>query len=201
MSLPSVMYVIVIIVAKRIDKGKVSGQTPTTFGQPFKLCAPPNQASQAPAMKPALAIPIIATLIYRAYSRKSLTPVGLLAAFTTAVIHATHPWSFCVALLGVFFLTGTAVTKVSYCIDPYHLFQVANIKQVKHDIKAKLTQSSAGSSGGEGPRNHIQVIANSGVASILILLHLRQLKNEGRYDDEGLCWNRGTDPLVVGIVA
>lgn len=74
--------------------------------------------------------------------------------------------------------------------------------QVKHDIKAKLTQSATGASGGEGARNHIQVIANSGVASILILLHFWDLKKSGRYDySKDLCWERHSDPLVVGIVA
>jgi hypothetical protein len=74
-------------------------------------------------------------------------------------------------------------------------------KQVKHDIKAKLTQSATGSSGGEGARNHVQVIANSGVASVLILLHFCQLKKEGRYNDKDLCWHKGSDALIVGVVA
>lgn len=134
-------------------------------------------------MRPIIATPAIAALVYRAYSRKSLTPVGILTAFATAIIHAAHPWSVFFALLAVFFLAGTAVTKV------------------KHDIKAQLTQSAAGSSGGEGPRNHVQVIANSGIASVLILLHLWQVKKEGRYEDEKLCWNKGTDVLIVGAVA
>ena len=73
--------------------------------------------------------------------------------------------------------------------------------QVKHDVKAKLTQSANGSSGGEGARNHIQVLANSGVASILILLHLWQLKKEGRYEGRDLCFHKKSDVLVVGIVA
>lgn len=30
--------------------------------------------------------------------------------------------------------------------------------QVKEDVKAKLTMASKGTSGGEGPRNHIQGI-------------------------------------------
>lgn len=64
-----------------------------------------------------------------------------------------------------------------------------------------MTQSATGAAGGEGSRNHIQVIANSGVASILILLHFLQLQREGRYEDKNLCWNKGTDALVVGIVA
>ncbi|KAL6155469.1 hypothetical protein ACJQWK_05054 [Exserohilum turcicum] len=134
-------------------------------------------------MKPIIAIPAIAALVYRAYSRKSLTPVGIAAAFGTAVVHALHPWSVCFALLAVFFLAGTAVTKV------------------KHDVKAKLTQSATGASGGEGARNHVQVFANSGIASVLILIHLWQLKNEGRYEDENLCWSGRNDVVVIGIVA
>lgn len=65
-------------------------------------------------MKPYIAVPATAALVYRAYSRKSLTPFGILAAFVTAVIHAIHPWSVFFALLVVFFLAGTAVTKVRY---------------------------------------------------------------------------------------
>jgi hypothetical protein len=73
---------------------------------------------------------------------------------------------------------------------------------VKHDIKAKLTQSANGASGGEGSRNHVQVIANSGIASVLILLHYWHLKTSGRYDySKDLCWESGSDALVVGIVA
>ncbi|KAH6860814.1 integral membrane protein DUF92-domain-containing protein [Alternaria rosae] len=134
-------------------------------------------------MQPTIAVPAVAALVYRAYSRKSLTPVGILVAFTTAVVHALHPWSVFFMLLAVFFLAGSTVTKV------------------KHDIKAKLTQSATGASGGEGERNHVQVLANSGVASVLLLLHLWQLKKEGRYNDQGLCWHRGSDALVIGIVA
>lgn len=62
-------------------------------------------------MHPYIAIPATAALIYRAYSRNSLTPAGIVAAALTAVIHALHPWSVFFALLGVFFLSGTAVTK------------------------------------------------------------------------------------------
>ncbi|KAJ4352890.1 hypothetical protein N0V95_003865 [Ascochyta clinopodiicola] len=134
-------------------------------------------------MKLVIAAPLIAALVYRAWSHKSLTPVGIAAAFTTAVIHAIHPWGAFLFLLATFFLAGSAVTKV------------------KHDRKAKLTQSANGASGGEGSRNHIQVIANSGVASVLILLHLWQLKKEGRYESGDLCFHKKSDVLVVGIVA
>lgn len=47
----------------------------------------------------------------------------------------------------------------------------------------------------------MQVIANSGIASVLILLHLWQIKREGRYEDDKLCWHQGTDVLIVGAVA
>ncbi|KAF2279627.1 UMP1-domain-containing protein [Westerdykella ornata] len=124
-----------------------------------------------------------AALVYRAWSRKSLTSAGIFAAFLTAVVHSAHPWIAPFALLCVFFLTGTSVTKV------------------KHDVKAKLTQSSTGASGGEGPRNHVQVFANSLVASVLILLHTWQIVKDGTYHDERSCWHRPGDVLVVGIVA
>lgn len=63
-------------------------------------------------MKPAIAIPAICGLVYRAWSRQSLTPLGLVAAAITAVAHALHPWSAPFALLVVFYLGGTKVTKV-----------------------------------------------------------------------------------------
>ena len=63
-------------------------------------------------MKPEIAVPLIAALVYRAWSHKSLTPVGIATAFATAVVHAIHPWTAFFLLLAIFFLAGTAVTKV-----------------------------------------------------------------------------------------
>jgi uncharacterized membrane protein len=63
-------------------------------------------------MKPIIAIPATLALVYRAYSRKSLTPLGIGVAALTAVVHALHPWNAPFACLVVFFLGGTAVTKV-----------------------------------------------------------------------------------------
>ncbi|KAH0556299.1 hypothetical protein GP486_005774 [Trichoglossum hirsutum] len=134
-------------------------------------------------MQPLIAVPATALLVYRAYSRKSLTPIGIVTAVATAIIHAIHPWSVFFALLAVFFLGGTTVTKV------------------KHDVKARLTLSASGSSSGEGSRTHVQVLANSLVASVLILLHAWKLAGRevgARGQD---CWSWGGDPLVVGIVS
>lgn len=63
-------------------------------------------------MHPYIAIPATLALVWRAYSRDSLTPAGIAAATLTAVVHAIHPWSVFFTLLVVFFLAGTAVTKV-----------------------------------------------------------------------------------------
>jgi hypothetical protein len=77
--------------------------------------------------------------------------------------------------------------------------------QVKHDIKAQLTLSATGSHGGEGARTHIQVLANSVVATVLSLLHAWALaKNNGGDDAGPECFSNGRHPadlLVVGIIA
>ncbi len=72
---------------------------------------PPNEK-----MKPIIAIPAILALVYRAWSRNSLTTPGIFAALLTAVAHTIHPWSVFFALLAAFFLAGSAVTKVDICI-------------------------------------------------------------------------------------
>ena len=63
-------------------------------------------------MQPYIAVPATLALVYRAWSHKSLTSAGIVVAALIATIHAIHPWSVFFALLGVFFLSGTAVTKV-----------------------------------------------------------------------------------------
>ena len=63
-------------------------------------------------MKQIVAVPATLALVYRAWSRKSLTTLGIIVATLTAAIHAIHPWSVFFALLVTFFLSGTAVTKV-----------------------------------------------------------------------------------------
>jgi uncharacterized membrane protein len=63
-------------------------------------------------MHPYIAVPATGLLVLRAYRKKSLTPLGIIVAALTAVIHALHPWSVFFALLVVFFLGGTTVTKV-----------------------------------------------------------------------------------------
>lgn len=158
-------------------------------------------------MHPYLAVPATLMLVWRAWSRNSLTPAGIFVATVTAIVHALHPWSCFFALLVVFFLGGTTVTKAS-CSGLSHFatdkLTWIHYNQVKQDVKARLTLSSTGASGAEGPRTHIQVLANSIVASVLILLHYRQLLARGNVGNVGNtnqnCWLFGGDLLVVGIV-
>ncbi|KAI1396616.1 integral membrane protein DUF92-domain-containing protein [Hypoxylon fuscum] len=141
-------------------------------------------------MKAIVAVPATLALVYRAYSHKSLTPLGILSAALTAAAHAAHPWNLPFVLLCVFFLAGTRVTKI------------------KADVKAGLTLSSQGSTGGEGPRTHVQVLANSLMASILTLLHAYQLRmrhnaviTHKEIPEGSFCYSWGGDLLVVGIIA
>ncbi|QSZ36618.1 hypothetical protein DSL72_006498 [Monilinia vaccinii-corymbosi] len=137
-------------------------------------------------MRAIIAIPATVAMVYRAGSHKSLTPAGIFAAVITAAAHALHPWNLPFALLLVFYLIGTRVTKV------------------KHDVKAKLTMNSTGTPGGEGARTHIQVFSNSAVASVLTLMHAYQLYKRGNGSDsssQDACYAWGGDLLVVGIIA
>ncbi|KAJ4145157.1 hypothetical protein LMH87_004015 [Akanthomyces muscarius] len=142
-------------------------------------------------MKPAIAVPATLALIVYASAKRSLTPLGLVAASVTAFAHAYHPWNLPFALLVAFFLAGSRVTKI------------------KKDVKAKLTLSAAGASAGEGPRTHVQVFANSLVASILSILHARQLRQRAAaYADPSaanpsgsMCYSYPGDLLIVGIIA
>ena len=63
-------------------------------------------------MKAVIAVPVTLAILYRAWSHKSLTPLGIVTAALTAAAHAVHPWSLPFALLLVFFQAGTRVTKV-----------------------------------------------------------------------------------------
>lgn len=65
-------------------------------------------------MKAVYAVPATVALIYRAWSKKSLTPLGIVAATATAIVHALHPWNLPFVLLAVFFLAGTRVTHVRH---------------------------------------------------------------------------------------
>lgn len=152
-------------------------------------------------MKAYIAVPATLALVLRAYSKKSLTTGGLVAAAMTAIAHAVHPWNMPFVLLVVFFLAGTRATHV------------------KEYVKAQLTMPATGptASGGEGPRTSVQVFANSFVGSVLTLLHAYQLSQRKKamlaiytgaptpgidvQNIGSLCYSWGGDLLVIGIIA
>ena len=78
-------------------------------------------------MKLQIAAPLIAALVYRAWSHKSLTPVGIATAFATAVVHAIHPWGVFFVLLAAFFLAGSAATKVKSLVVLMHWHWLTSI--------------------------------------------------------------------------
>ena len=136
-------------------------------------------------MRPLIAVPFTILLVARAYIRRSLTVPGCLCAALTAIIHALHPSPLPFTLLGVFFILGTTATKV------------------KHDVKATLTLSSSGSSVGEGPRTSVQVLANSGCASLLCLVHvwLHGTGSPTRGCFGGERSDKMADVLLMGVMA
>ncbi|GAB7352487.1 hypothetical protein MBLNU459_g2892t2 [Dothideomycetes sp. NU459] len=127
-------------------------------------------------------IEILVTIGLGTYSlaKNKLTAGGIVAAMATAVVHMLHPWPVFFYLLITFFVLGTAATKVN------------------HAVKASITQSSAGGSGGEGPRNYAQVLANSGTASLLILYHLYTSSRSGVSLGAGFTVG---DVVPIGIIA
>ncbi|KFA46694.1 hypothetical protein S40293_08066 [Stachybotrys chartarum IBT 40293] len=168
--------------------------TPTRHGnRPGQHRSPlPTQSAPAAfAMRLIYAVPATAAMMYRAWSRQSLTPTGIFAAILTAAAHAYHPWNLPFVLLFVFFLAGTRVTHV------------------KESVKASMTVGSKGTPGGEGARTHVQVLANSLMASILTVLHANQLHaradalmDPNTPDPKGtICYSWGGDVLLVGVIA
>ncbi|MDI1486235.1 MAG: hypothetical protein OHK93_005461 [Ramalina farinacea] len=157
-------------------------------------------------LSPYLSIPATCALVYRAYSHNSLTPAGIAVAALTAIIHAIHPWAVFFNLLCTFFLAGTAVTKVGP--PPFYTPPLTNppppppdqkINQnLPHALLLRLPPSSSSE-----PRTHIQVLANSGTATFLLILHLYTLNLNT--SPSPLCWpsnSRKADLLLpVGILA
>ncbi len=99
----------------------------------------------------------LAYIVYRSYAHKSLTNTGIAAAFITGVIHSLPPSNLFLVLIVVFYLTSSKATKF------------------KDEIKSKKTKIPADKNSlttSHTQRTHIQVLANSIVASILILVSI-----------------------------
>lgn len=101
-------------VANRLHSTRIQNPPPFPRGHKWRDFYHHSGAQRQHTMHPYIAVPATLALVWRAYSRDSLTPAGIVVAALTAVVHAIHPWSVFFALLVVFFLAGTAVTKVYY---------------------------------------------------------------------------------------
>jgi len=136
-------------------------------------------------MNPFIATFFTLLLIYRAYTRRSLSIVANVCAALTAIVHSLHPTALPFTLLLVFYQLGTGATKF------------------KHAEKERLVVSSGG--GQATTRGPIQVFANSGVASILCLVDFVGRRgwlgpaDAGRVEAGHAWW--GENLVLVGIVA
>lgn len=96
----------------------------------------------------------LAYIVYRSYSHRSLTNTGIAAAFVTGLIHSLPPSNIFLVLIVIFYLTSSKATKF------------------KEDLKSKKTKTARDTNvltTSHTQRTHIQVLANSIVASILII--------------------------------
>ncbi len=111
------------------------------------------------------------------------------------------------------FIHYYATSSLNFCFWFEGPNQKAEIFEVRHDVKARLTLSASGAAGGgEGARTHIQVLANSAVASVLVFLHARRLQLQAQQLQQQQqqspspfsspnCWDWRKDVLVPGIIA
>lgn len=140
-------------------------------------------------------------MIYRAKSRKSLTPSGIVAAALVGTIHAIHPFRIIVLLL-TFFLCGTKLTHWGSEIKAEILTDDSDsasdnspANQQKGEVFDAASPRTVQQAKQPKGRTAVQVFCNSLPATSLALLHLftdcRPLRFSHEYQDL----------LVFGIVA
>ncbi|MCJ1311293.1 hypothetical protein MMC25_004964 [Agyrium rufum] len=213
-------------------------------------------------MHPYIAVPAVSLLVLRAWSNKSVTPVGILVAIPTAIAHAkgvrelikdvnrSTPMEYRLCsprrvlsgwngrdegkpplhshLKSRSYLSLDQSSASHTLLSPLPrtnplLTTIPDNEQVKHDVKSQLTLSSTGTVSAKGPtasppRNHIQVLANTGCAAILSILHYLTIRNRVLQESsklvqpinpgvdinnglrDAICWPKGGDLLVVGII-
>lgn len=116
-------------------------------------------------------------MIYRAHSRKSLTPDGIIAAAIVGTIHAIHPFRLLVLLL-VFFLCGTKLThwgsdiKSELLTDDHDHKEESTIIQDSSTVQVCTASKKTGPVHDKKGRTAVQVLCNSLPATVLALTHL-----------------------------
>jgi len=177
-----------------------------------------------------ISAPVTAYLVYRSYSHASLTPAGILTAAVTATIHALHPSPLPFTLLVLFFLLGTTATKVKKEVKATltlsstgshprnsagggrtssvigDLFSGGWNKTSEYHERREAARKVNNTAGGQEPRSAVQVLANSGVVSLLCLLHLYIYRFDGEHKHDATttaCFGSlpARDLILAGIIA
>ncbi|KFK26241.1 hypothetical protein AALP_AA8G221700 [Arabis alpina] len=101
----------------------------------------------SPQLRLIIAVFVSSLIAFRSYKRKSLDLSGGIAGFLVMTIHLTAGFRFG-ALLLVFFFTSSMLTKVG--------------EEKKRRVDAEFKEG--------GQRNWVQVLCNSGIASVLVVI-------------------------------
>lgn len=136
-------------------------------------------------LHPAIWTTVTLALVYRAYSHGSLTIPGIIVATITAVVHGLHPSPVPFILLVLFFLLGTTATRIKQDVKSTLTLSstghgsgatTAPLNRSKDHVSApevvKVALPRPKHEASAHPRSAVQVLANSGCATLLCLLQL-----------------------------
>ncbi|XP_052198474.1 protein PGR [Diospyros lotus] len=117
------------------------------------------------------AVSVSSAIAIRAYRRKSLNLSGAILGFLVMSIHIAVNYRFGAMLL-VFFFTSSKLTKVG--------------EEKKRRVDADFKEG--------GQRNWIQVLSNSGIASVLVLIVWKLIGSQDK------CLDSKESPLVTSLI-
>lgn len=145
----------------------------------------------------------------RAHRRSSLTSAGILAALVVGTVHALHPYRI-LPLLLVFFLCGTKLTGWG------HDIKAELLAESESQTSAETKESASPSPSAPVPaapvlapvkrgRTATQVFCNSGIATLLALIHMYHLSTFSPSSSSSPVWpsisHDSGDLLLIGIVS
>lgn len=139
-------------------------------------------------------------MIYRSYSRKSLTPSGIATAAVVGLVHAVHPYRL-LALLLMFFVCGTKLTSWGGDVKAELLTDDARDTKSDSSTKGARDQTSTHEVKKEKKekkgRTATQVLCNSLPATVLALAHLYFFSTVEVVSIS----HSFSDLLIVGVIA
>ncbi|GJM95573.1 hypothetical protein PR202_ga12331 [Eleusine coracana subsp. coracana] len=131
----------------------------------------PAAVSSFLAVRLAVAVALAATIAWRAVRRRSLDASGGVAGFVVTAVHFACGYRYGAVLLA-FFLSSSKLTKIG----------VERKRRIEEDFKEG------------GQRNWIQVLANSTVATILVVIFAMMTGGQDR------CLDSKNSKVITGIV-